>query len=151
LERDVNALLDQLGLDNTFFVQLGIVAALFFVLSKFYFKPFLKLFENRHKRTVEDREAAERLLSQADAKLDEYKRLLAEERIAAKRNYDAALAEARKQETELLTQARDEAKKITQEAAESMNRQRDQLKKQLDADVEVIAQTISERLLSRKA
>lgn len=147
----MNALLDQLGLDNTFFIQLGIVAALFFVLSKFYFKPFLKLFETRHKRTVEDREAAERLLSQAETKLEEYKRLLAEERIAAKKNYDAALAEARKQETELLTQARDEAKKITHEAAESMNRQRDQIKKQLDVDAEAIAQTISERLLSRKA
>jgi len=150
LERDVDALLDQLGLDNSFFVELGIIAALFLVLSKLYFQPFLKLFEARHKRTVEDREAAERLMIQAQSKLDEYKRLLTEERLAAKKSYEMALLEARKQEFELLAEAREEAKKITQDAADSVNRQREQLKKQLETDVETVAQNISERLLSRK-
>jgi F-type H+-transporting ATPase subunit b len=150
LERDVSALLDQLGLDNTFFVEFVIIAALFFVLSNFYFRPFLKLFEARHKKTVEDREAAERLMIQAQAKLDEYKRLLSEERLAAKKSYEAALLEARKQEFELLAEAREEAKKITQDAVDSVNRQREQLKKQLETDVEAVAQAISERLLSGK-
>jgi len=150
LERDVDALLGQLGLDNTFFVQLAIIAALFLLLSNFYFKPFLKLFEARHKRTVEDREAAERLMAQAQAKLEEYKKLLTEERIAAKASFDATLQEARKQESEILSQAREEAKKITHDAAESVNKQREQVKKQLEADVNQIAQTISERLLARK-
>jgi F-type H+-transporting ATPase subunit b len=150
LERDVDALLDQLGLDNSFFVELGIIFVLFLVLSNIYFKPFMKLFEARHKRTVEDKEAAERLMSQANSKLDEYKKLLAEERLNAKKDFEQALAEARKQESALLAEAREEAKKITQEAAESINRQRGQLKSQLESDVEAIAQNISERLLSRK-
>lgn len=146
----MSALLDQFGLDNTFFVELGIFAVLFVLLSKIYFRPFLKLFEIRHKRTVEDREAAEKLLAQANSKLEEYKRLMTEERALAKKSYDAALAEAQKQEHEILSQAREEAKKIVQEAADSVSRQRDQLKKQLELDVEVLAQGISERLLSRK-
>ncbi len=120
------------------------------MLSRLYFRPFLKLFESRHKRTVEDKEAAERLMSQANAKLDEYRRLLADERLAAKKAYDLALAEARKQESELLGHAREEAKIITQNAADSVNRQRELLKKQLEADVEVIAQNISDKLLLRK-
>ncbi len=53
----MEALLNQLGLDNTFFVELAIIAVLFFALSHFYFRPFLKLFEARLKKTVEDREA----------------------------------------------------------------------------------------------
>lgn len=146
----MDALLKQLELDSTFFVEFLIIAALFFVLSHFFFKPFLKLFEARHKRTVEDREAAEKLLSQANAKFEEYKRLLTEERIAAKKSLEQALNEAKKQESELMAQAHEEAKKMTQDAVDSVNRQRDQLKKQLEADVENIAQNISERLLSRK-
>jgi F0F1-type ATP synthase membrane subunit b/b' len=149
-EPDVSALLDQLGLDNTFFLELGLIALLFFVLSNLYFRPFLKLFETRHKRTVEDREAAERMLLQANAKLDEYKRVLMEERIAAKKAYELALLEARKEEHDLLAHAREEAKKITQEATDSVGQQRALLKRQLEMDVESIAQAISEKLLSRK-
>jgi F0F1-type ATP synthase membrane subunit b/b' len=146
----MDALLSQLGLDNTFFVELAIIAVLFFALSHFYFRPFLKLFEARHKKTVEDREAAVRLSVQAQAKLDEYTRLLMEERLLNKKALDSALAEAKNKEYEFLAEARDEAKKITQEAADSVNQQRENLKKQLQADVDSIAKSISDRLLSRE-
>jgi F-type H+-transporting ATPase subunit b len=146
----VDELLNQLGLDNTFFIELAIIAALFFALSHLYFRPFLKLFEARHKKTVEDREAASRLLGQAHSKLEEYKRLLAEERLLNKRALDAALAEAKKKEYEFLAEARNESKKITQEASDSVNQQRENLKKQLQSDVDAIAKSISDRLLSRK-
>lgn len=146
----MDALLDQLGLDNSFFIEFGIIAVLFLALSQFYFRPFLKLFEARHKRTVEDREAAERLMAQANAKLEEYKRILSEERLQAKKGYDLALAEARKEESKILGEARDEAKKMAQEAAESANHQREKLKKDLERDIESISKSISEKLLSGK-
>ena len=146
----MNALLDQLGLNNSFFFELGIIAALFIILSHLYFQPFLRLFEARYKKTVKDRESAERLVIQANAKLDEYKRILAEERLAAKKAYDFALIGARKQEFDLMSEARDEAKKITQDAADGVQQQRDLLKNQLQKDVEFLAQSISEKLLSRK-
>jgi F-type H+-transporting ATPase subunit b len=150
LERDVEALLDQLGLDKTFFIELGILAVFFTLLSNLYFKPFLKLFEARRKKTVGDREAAERLLAQANTKWDEYNRRLTEERQAARKTFESALNEAKKQEAQILGQAREEAKKITQEAADSVNRQREQLKRELEVDVESIAHSITERLLARK-
>ncbi len=146
----MDVLLNQLGLDNTFFIELGIIAIIFLLLSQIYFKPFLKLFEVRHKKTVEDREAATQLMSQAQEKLEEYKKLLAEERLECKKAFETALLQARNEEAKVLAEARDQAKKLTQEAADSVSRQREQLKKQLEADVESIAQGISERLLSRK-
>lgn len=149
-ERDVDALLDQLGLNRTFFVELGIFTVLFLTLSQIYFRPFLKLFESRHKKTVEDKEAAERLMIQAQTKFEEYKRLLTEERIASKKSFDQALSEAKKQETEIIAQARDEAKRITLEAAESVNQQRDRLSQQLNREVELVARSIVEKLVSRK-
>jgi F-type H+-transporting ATPase subunit b len=150
LERDVDALLDQLGLNNSFFLELAIIAVLYFILASLYFKPFLKLFEARHKKTVEDKEAAEHLMSQANLKFEEYKKILADERLSARQQLEEAIAEARKLESQILAEARDEAKKITQEAVESINEQRGLLKKQLENDVEALAQGISERLLSRK-
>jgi F-type H+-transporting ATPase subunit b len=138
-------------MDRTFFYELAIFAGLFFVLSKIYFKPFMNLFEIRHKRTVEDREAAEKLLLEAEAKFELYKKKLAEERIAAKREYEAVVGHARKEEHELLNHAREEAKKILQEANDAIHLQHEQLKKQLESDVETLANGISERLLSRKA
>ncbi len=146
----MNALLDQLELNNSFFIELGIIAVLFVVLSNLFFRPFLKLFEMRNKRTVEDKKAAEILMAQASAKLDEYKRLLEEEKRLAKKEYEIVLTEARKQEAEILAQAREQAKKMTQDAVDSVNRQRENLRKQLDLDVEEVVQNISERLLSRK-
>lgn len=151
LERDVvAALLDQLGLDRSFFVELGIFTVLFLSLSQIYFRPFLKLFESRHKKTVEDKEASERLMIQAQVKFEEYKRLLTEERIASKKSFDQALSEAKRQEAEIIAQARDEAKRITQEAAESVHQQRDRLRQELDQDVESVARVIIEKLVSRK-
>ncbi len=142
--------IEQLGLDQSLFVLLAIVSVLYFILTPLYFRPFLRLFALRHKRTVEDREAAENMVKQADAKLEEYKKRLSEERQAAKRELDAALEQAKKEEAALLGAARDEARKITHEAAESVAKQRDQLRKQLELDVEVLARNISEKLISRK-
>jgi F0F1-type ATP synthase membrane subunit b/b' len=110
----------------------------------------MNLFEIRHKRTIEDREAAEKLLAEADSKFEQYKLKLAEERMTAKKEYEAVVALARKEENALLVHAREEAKKIHQEANDAIHEQREQIKKQLEADVESLANGISERLLSRK-
>ncbi len=150
LERDVSALLEQLGLDNSFFIEFVIIGVLFFILSNLYFRPFLKLFQARYKRTVEDKEAAEKLLAQAHSKFDEYKRLLGEEQIAAKKSFNLALLEAKKQETKILAEAREAAKKITQDAIASVHFQREQLKRHLEGDLATLSDAAMEQLLARK-
>lgn len=142
--------MQQLGIDSTFFYQLGVFFVVFLILSTFYFKPFLALFEARHKKTVQDREAAEKMMSDAQKKLEEYKAKLAEERQVAKKQYDFILDQAKKEESAILAHAREEAKKITQDAAEAVSAQRDKLRSQLNDDVEQLAKAISEKLLSRK-
>ncbi len=146
----MDAIFQQLGLDHTFFYQLAIFCVLFFLLSRLYFKPFLSLFETRHKRTVADREAAEKLMAQAQTKFDDYKRRLTEERLNARKEYEMILAEAKKEEALLLGQAREEAKKITQTAIDAIGKQRGELKRELEGDIETLAKTVSEKLLLRK-
>ncbi|MGK5087233.1 ATP synthase F0 subunit B [Bdellovibrionota bacterium FG-2] len=146
----MSAVLEQLGLDSTFFIQFGIVAAVFFILSRSYFCPFLRLFELRHKKTVEDRESAEKLTQQAGLKLAEYTRRLSDERLSIRQEFEKVLAEAKHEESVLLAHAREDAKKITQEANDAILKQRDQLREALTKDVEKLAQDISDKLLSRK-
>ncbi len=146
----MSAILEQLGIDSTFFAELVIFFVVFTILSRFYFRPFLQLFEARHKKTVQDREAAEKMMIDAQQKLEEYKQRLSVERASAKKHYDTILEQAKKEEAEIMARAREEAKKVTQEAADSVSAQREKLKAQLQGDVESLAQTISEKLLSRK-
>jgi F-type H+-transporting ATPase subunit b len=143
----VGPILRQLGLDHTFFIQLAIVAALYFILSRVFFRPFQQLIERRRARTVEDRKAAEELLLQAQSKMEEYQRRLAEERKLARTEIDNAIQAAKKEEALLLQAARDEAKNVTQNAIADLEAQRDKIRKELQADVEQIAQMVSEKLL----
>lgn len=146
----MSEIFEQLELNHTFFIQFAIFAVVFFILSKVYFAPFLKLFEARANRTTKDREAAEKLMAEAQTKLEDYRRRLAEERTTAKNEYESILNEGKKEEAALLSRAREEAKKITQEAVEAVSGQRDRLRQQLESDVEGLAKAISEKLLSRK-
>lgn len=144
----MSEILEQLELNNTFFIQFALFAALFVLLAQIYFRPFLKLFELRHKKMVADKQSAERLVEQADAKFAEYTKKLTEERLLARQEYETLLVTTKAEEAAILNQAREEAKKITKEAAESISLQREQLRHQLEVDVESIAQQISKTLLS---
>jgi len=150
LETRVTEIIEQLGLDNTFFVQLGLFAALFFILSNVYFKPFLKLFDDRHKRTVRDREAAEKLMEQAESKFDEFKIRMAEERAASRKEYEALLGQGKREEEAMLGQAWAEARKITQEAAEKAATQREKIRQELAGDIDSFARVVADKLLARR-
>lgn len=145
----MSAILEQLGLDQTFFVQLAIFAIVFFFLKIVYFKPFMGLFEIRRQRIIADREAANKLMAQAEAKFSEYQRKLAEEKAAARKEYETMLSDAKKEEAEMLARSREEAKKMTQAAVEDISKQKDHLKQQLEGDVTTLVQTIAEKILTR--
>ncbi len=142
--------LNQLGLDHTLFIQLGIYVAVFALLSQIFFKPFLRLIETRHKKTIQDRESAERILAQAEEKLTVYTRRLEETKSEAKASYDRLIESAKKEEAEILSQARNEAKNITQEAVKNMEQQAAQIRKDLETEVDTMARSVTEKLLLRK-
>ncbi|MDR3607512.1 MAG: ATP synthase F0 subunit B [Oligoflexia bacterium] len=147
----MNEILEQLELNQTIFIQLAIFGVVFLILSRLYFRPFMKLFQARHEKTVQHRETAEKLLLEANQKFESYRKRLSEERVAAKKEYDAVLEEAKKYEAQAMANAREEAKKITQEAADSVSKQREALRAKLAADVDVLAETISQKLLPKKS
>ncbi len=143
-------ILQQLGLDHTFFIQFAIFFFVFLVIPNLFFKPFQALIERRHDRTVADKEKAQQLVVQADQKFDEYKTKLAQERVRARAEYEKVIAQVKAEEASILSEARAEAKKITQAAADNIQEQSVQLRRALEADVESMALQISDTLLKRQ-
>lgn len=146
----MGAILDQLGLDQTFFIQFGIFAIVFLYLPNVFFRPFQKLIETRHQKTVEDREKAEELVRQADQKFEEYRQRISQERAKARGEMDRMIAQVKAEEATLLNQARTEAKSITQSTLEKIQGQSAQLKRSLEADVEGLALQITDILLKKQ-
>ena len=139
----------QLGIDQTFYTQFAIFIAIFLIIPSLFFKPFQKLIESRHQKTVADRARAEELVKQANAKLEEFKARMAEERTRARAEHERMIAEVKAEEAKIINVARDEAKKITQASLDSIQTQAAQLKRSLEADVEGLALQISDMLTKR--
>lgn len=121
--------------------------ALFVLLSRTYFRPFLKLIESRHQRTVLDREAALRMIEEARTKFEEYQNRISEEQALARKAIEAAMDSARKSEAQILSEAREQAKRVMQEAQDSIGKQHAEVSRQLDAQVESLAGMVADRLL----
>lgn len=147
---EIAVILDQFELDRTFFVQLALFGVLFAVLSPLYFQPFLRLFQARHQRTVADREAASQMMAQAEEKLEEHRRRIQAERLAARQEIEALIAEAKKQESEIMARARAEAKQIQADTQGSIEKNRAEIEGQLRSEIDVMARQLSEELLARK-
>jgi len=145
----VAEILAQLGIDQTLYVQFAVFAVIFLIVPTLFFRPFMKLLEARHQKTVTDRERAEELVKQANAKLEEFKTRMTEERVRARAEHERVIAEVKLEEARILGVAREEAKKITQVSAESIQNQSTQLKRALEADVEGLALQISDMLTKR--
>jgi len=145
----VAAILEQLGIDSTFFIEFGVFFVLFAFLAKAYFGPFLKLLQERHARTVQDREAAQTIMSQAEQKFSEYQAKISDARQKARAEMEEALRQGRAEEHAALSGARDEAKKITQAALAEVEAERARLKAAIETDAESLARAIVERLMSQ--
>lgn len=144
------AIIEQFGLDQTYFILIGVFIVVYLILTRTFFRPFQELIEYRYRKTVEDRQTAERLAAEAEAKLKEYQERLHEARLEARKAMDDLLAEARAKETEMYNHAREEAKRITQEALAQVQRDKQALQAQLQGEVEAFAWQVSEKFLGRK-
>ena len=145
----MSEILTQLGLDQTFFTQFILIVGLYFVLSIIFFKPFQKLLEARHKKTVQEREEAERTLNEVKEKLAEYEAKIQAAHQEARRKQDSILLDAKNKENEILNSARNEAKQVTQTAIQALNAEKEKISKTLEVEVEKLAQDVSSKLLLR--
>ncbi len=113
----VLSLLTALGVNQTIWVQLGCFLVSYVALTELIFKPYMKAYHEREKRTVGGEEFATRIIEEAKELSGNYERKAREinseiksmydqKRSDALRDYEKMLAEARESSTELIAAAR---------------------------------------------
>ena len=141
VERDV---------DRTMLFQSAIFVLLIVVLSPLLFKPVLRLFEERERRTegarldarvMQDR--AEELLVQYQTKLEEVRRVSAHER-------ERLRTETLQLESRILGEARAATAKFVQEGRAQIERETAKVRGEMNAQRQTIAREIGSKVLGRE-
>ena len=136
-----------LELDATALVVFAIVWVVVLILSKIFFKPILRVLDERADKIAKDKAAAESARQAADADLKRLEDGLKEARAAAESIRTVAETEALKDKSRLVREVQAEGRAEVEKAKAEIRREMDQLKKELDRRTEEIAETIEKRIL----
>ena len=142
----MNQILEQLEINNTFFIQFGLFAFFFVALSQVYLKPFQRLIEKRNRKLKDEVEGSAELLKSIDTKLAEFDKTLSVARTEAIQKFEAALQAVRAREDQEVTRVRDELKKDYLKAVHELEEEKlkieSELKLQLNQVTDVVVQKI---------
>lgn len=139
-----------IDIDLTVAVQLGIFIVVLVVGSKFLFKPYLRLREQRHDGIEGARQEAIELSAEADARLADYETKLAQARKRAQDEQRTIRADAVAHERDVSDKARAEVTKATTEASERVRNQTETARKELMPRADALAAQIASKLLGRE-
>ena len=140
----------EMDVDRTMLFQSAIFVLLIVVLSPLLFKPVLRLFEERERRTEGARfdarvmqDKAEELLEQYQTKLEEVRRVSAHER-------ERLRTETLQLESRILGEARAATAKFVEEGRAQIEREAAKVRKEMNAQRQTIAREIGSKVLGRE-
>jgi F-type H+-transporting ATPase subunit b len=139
-----------IDLDNTLFVQALVFAIMAFLASRWLFKPYLKMREERDEGIEGAREEAERLNAEAEAQLADYNGKLADARERASGEQRKVRAEAAAREQELIDATRSESLGAIEEAKTKLDQEVDAARNELMPKADLLARDMVSKLLGRK-
>jgi F-type H+-transporting ATPase subunit b len=147
LAAHVHPLID---IDGTVFVQFALYLVLALLANALLFKPYLKLRERRRAGIDGARDEAAQMTAQADAKLADYEKQLAQARNQANEEARKVRIEAAAHEREVTDKARADAQKAIEVAASSMRAETESARAQLMPQADAIARQVANKLLGRE-
>jgi F-type H+-transporting ATPase subunit b len=137
-------------LDLTVFVQVGIFVVMMLVLKPLLFDPMLKLFEEREKR-IEGARAEGLKLDRVSAEAEKkYEDAMREARKIAGAERDKLRAEGVRQETEILTGAREEVAKVLEASRANVSAEKASVSAALQAEAKGLGRDLAARVLGRE-
>jgi F-type H+-transporting ATPase subunit b len=139
-----------IDIDGTVFIQLGIFLLLLFVLSKFLWKPYLRVRTERVERVEGYREEATKLELDAQQRLARADAALAEARRVGSGQRAVARAEAHAREQTLLAEANAAAQRKLADARARLSAVVDTERKKLAADSNQVATDAARKILGRE-
>jgi F-type H+-transporting ATPase subunit b len=139
-----------IDIDLTMFVQFGLFLLLYVVANTFLFQPYLALRARRKDGIEGARAEAERMSAQADAKLADYEKRLAQARGRANEEGRKVRAEAAAHEKSVTDASRAETQKALDAATANMRTETDAARLQLLPQASSLARQIASKLLGRE-
>ena len=140
-----------INLDYSLFVTIIYVVVLYAFLSKFLFKPILQVLQER-RRLIEGRlQAAQQSVADADKKSLEYENALKAARSETFRSQEALREKALAERAELLTRTKLETDKTVQEARVRLQAEAESASRQLDSQVDSLANALTSALLQDRS
>lgn len=142
-------ILSSLGVDDTFFIQLGLFLVVFVFVWNVAFAPYFKAFEAREAQTTGSTETANDLIKEA-AKLE----LVYQEKARAlnteiKELFDAQRKDAVKEQDAIVSAAREEAKNIVSEAREKIQVEYNKAREELLTQTKSLGSEIAAQLTQK--
>lgn len=138
-----------LSINATAIVVFIIVWILVLVLTRLFFKPVLRILDERSGRIARDKAAADEALEATSRDLRRVEESLKEARAAAEAIRTSAETEALKEKSRLVREVQAEGRAEVEKAKQELLRETEALKKELDARTSEIAETIEKRILDR--
>jgi len=138
-----------LSINATALVVFAVVWILVLVLTRIFFKPMLRVLDERADRIAKDKAAAERARKSTADDLKRIEDGLKEARAAAEAVRSAAESEALKEKSQLVREVQAEGRAEVEKAKAALAREIEALKKDLDNRTEEIAADIEKRILDR--
>jgi F-type H+-transporting ATPase subunit b len=139
-----------LDIDSTVFVMLGLFLVLAFILTKWLWKPYLRVREERVRRIEGARTEAERLETNSAGRLARIEAQLAEARKAGNVDRAQVRAQALAREQEIITEAQVSAHKMLSEARSKLDATLTAERVRLQSSAATLGREIAEKALGRR-
>jgi F-type H+-transporting ATPase subunit b len=136
-----------LSINATALVVFAIVWVLVLILTRIFFKPILRILDERAGRIAGDKAAADGALKSYEDDLKRIEDGLKEARAAADAARSAAETDALKEKSRLVREVQAEGRAEVEKAKAALLREVETLKKDLDKRTEEIAADIEKRIL----
>ena len=137
-----------LQIDATAFIVFFIVWILFFVLSRVFWKPMIKVIRDRNAQIDGDGEASRKTRIAYEQGLQEIDQTLKSARLAAEKTRETLEVEALKEKSRMLTEASTMAKGEIEKARAALQEEISRLKQELKTETGRLADQIEKRLLN---
>ncbi|MEZ0390803.1 MAG: ATP synthase F0 subunit B [Pseudobdellovibrionaceae bacterium] len=143
------AILEQLGLNSSFFFQFVIFAFAYIVLSRLVFTPYSQALEQREQRTTGGEDLAVEISKQADQLQNQYEAKAREVSGSVKTIFDEYRQGASKEYEKIVSKARSESQKLVEEARQKVTVEMSAAAAKIKAEAPIIAQEMTQRLLAK--
>jgi len=135
--------------DFSFVIQIASFLVLWFGLKRLLFDPALHVLEERERRTVGERHAADGLRKAAELSAEDYERRMHEIRVKLAGDAEGSRTAIQTEERKIVSDAREQASAQLMQLREGLGRQASDARPALASEARTLAGQMLERVIGR--